>query len=123
MGDLEALRKEYQDRAAFAVIYIQEAHPSDGWQVESNVRAGIEVPQPVMLEARLELAVTCRDRLGIAAPMYLDEMGNGASIQYGAWPERLFVVDATGAIVYHGGKGPYGFLPAELKGFLASWLR
>ena len=37
---------------------------------------------------------------------------------YGAWPERLYVIDREGRIAYQGGKGPYGFDPEELERFL-----
>ena len=59
-------------------VYIQEAHPSDGWQVESNLRDRIEVPQPQTIDERRELALTCAARPGLTAPVLLDGMENGA---------------------------------------------
>jgi hypothetical protein len=45
-------------------------------------------------------------------------MENDADRAYQAWPERLYVVGTDGRIRYQGGKGPYGFSPAELERFL-----
>jgi hypothetical protein len=103
------------------VLYIQEAHPSDGWQVDSNRRDGIEVLQPQTLAERLELAQTCVERLGVTIPLLLDTMANEADRAYGAWPERLYVVGTDGVVAYQGGKGPYGFKPPELQQVLADW--
>ena len=123
MGDLERIRTRFVERAAFAVIYIQEAHPSDGWQVDSNLREGLEFTQPVSFAERRTLAVECRDRLGITVPLFLDGMENALERAYRAWPERLFVISRQGRIVYLGGRGPYGFLPNELEQFLEEYLR
>ena len=117
---MEALYGEFGEQFAFWFLYIQEAHPSDGWQVESNRRDAIEVRQPRDLEERRLLAETCRERLGLTVPLLLDTMENAADRAFGAWPERLYVVNADGVIAYQGGKGPYGFSTAELRDYLTS---
>ena len=33
--------KRYGDRVAFLGIYVREAHPTDGWPLPSNQKAGI----------------------------------------------------------------------------------
>jgi hypothetical protein len=103
------------------VIYIQEAHPADGWQVESNLRDQLEFAQPKELQERLELALTCTQRLALTIPLLLDTMANEADRAYQGWPERLYVIDTEGRIAYQGGKGPYGFKPDELRAFLESY--
>ncbi len=67
---------------------------------------------------RREAAGTCAAALGLTAPVLLDGMDNAADRAYGAWPERLYVLSREGTIAYQGGKGPYGFDPAELEDFL-----
>jgi hypothetical protein len=52
-------------------------------------------------------------------PVLLDDMANSADHLYGAWPERLYVLDMEGRVTYQGGKGPYGFDPEELERFLS----
>jgi hypothetical protein len=34
---LNRLYREYRDRVAFYVVYIQEAHPIDAWQLDDNI--------------------------------------------------------------------------------------
>ena len=34
---MERLYSQYHDRIEFFVVYVQEAHPIDGWQVDSNI--------------------------------------------------------------------------------------
>ena len=46
MRALENLSKRYGDRAAFIVVYVREAHPTDGWRMTSNDRAGVALAQP-----------------------------------------------------------------------------
>lgn len=103
------------------MIYIQEAHPSDGWQVASNLRDEIEVPQPHEWNERLELAEVCVERLGLTVPLLLDSMENEVDRAYQGWPERLYVIGMDGRIRYRGEKGPYGFKPDELEQFLSAW--
>ena len=38
------MREKYAEHADFYTIYIREAHPVDGWRMESNDRAGVAVP-------------------------------------------------------------------------------
>ena len=35
---MERLYSQYKDRMEFFVVYVQEANPTDGWQVDSNVQ-------------------------------------------------------------------------------------
>jgi type I thyroxine 5'-deiodinase len=86
--------------------------------VESNVQEGLEYRQPRAMAERRALAETCASRLGLTAPLLLDGMANLADRAYHAWPERLYVISYEGAVVYQGGKGPYGFEPDDLEGFL-----
>jgi len=44
-------------------------------------------------------------------PLLLDTMDNATAEKYGALPDRLVVIDKTGAVAYAGAIGPYGFDP------------
>ncbi len=46
---------------------------------------------------------------------YVDDMDDAVMIAYAAWPERLYLIDTGGQVVYAGGRGPKGFSPQELK--------
>ena len=39
-GNIEKLYRRYKDRATFVMVYVREAHPTDGWRMESNDRVG-----------------------------------------------------------------------------------
>ncbi len=108
----------WRDRAEFVLVYIREAHPTDGWQVPANERDGVKFPQPTTLEERRGVASKCVAGLKISIPCVLDGMDNKVGDAYAAWPERLFVVDAEGRIAYAGRPGPQGFDPDELQRWL-----
>jgi len=107
--------REYGDRAHFVLVYIREAHPDDGWQVPKNTREGVVVNQPKTDAERDAVAHSCVAKLSIDLPTVVDDMKDSTEKAYGAWPDRLFVVGADGKLVYRGGKGPRGFLPAEAE--------
>ena len=43
--------EQYKDRVAFFVVYIQEAHASDVWQMPSNIRESVVFRLPRSFEA------------------------------------------------------------------------
>ena len=45
-GNVEKLYRMYKDRATFVMVYVREAHPTDGWRMESNDRAEVALDQP-----------------------------------------------------------------------------
>ncbi len=93
------------------MIYIQEAHPSDGWVVRSNVRAGIEVATPLLMDDRKAVAKTCATSLKLPMPTLVDRMDNAVNYQYSAWPDRIYVIDRDGRIAVQARHGPGGFKP------------
>ena len=103
----------YKDRAAFVFVYIQEAHPSDGWQVESNTQEGVIFPQPQKWVERQSVAQTCCERLDLSMPTVVDTIDNKVDKLYAGWPERIFIIDRDGKIAYAGKQGPWGFKPDE----------
>lgn len=114
MGALESLYDRYRDRVAFFVVYIKEAHPEDGWVLESNRAERIAIMDPSTLEQRAQIAGSCAVRLKIRMPVLLDELDNKVASQYGGWPDRLYLIDRQGRIAFQGGEGPFGFKPEEL---------
>lgn len=115
MGALEEQHRRYGDRVDYLIVYIREAHPEDGWVLEENRIAGVAVNDPRMLSERAEVAATCALEFETTIPMLLDETDDAAASAYGGWPDRLYLVDATGRIAYQGGEGPYGFDPDALE--------
>lgn len=115
--------ERFGERAEFLFVYILEAHPADGWQVQANVREDIVCKQPKTSEERRKIATRCRDRLKIAMPVLVDDMDNSTDKAYAAWPDRIYVVGKDGRIAYVGGPGPRGFRPDEVGRFLQDYLR
>lgn len=100
------------------MIYIREAHPSDAWQVGSNVRDGVVYASPATHEERSGIARTCAAALEVDFPALVDDVDNATDDAYTAWPERLYLVGKDGRILYKSGPGPFGFDPEELRGAL-----
>jgi type I thyroxine 5'-deiodinase len=97
------------------VVYITEAHPSDVWQMESNVKDKVVFATPKTEEERTFVAGACVRKLGIEIPAVLDEFGNSTEQAYTAWPDRLFLIDANGRVAFKSKPGPFGFKPDDLK--------
>lgn len=112
--------KKYEDRARFVTIYIKEAHPTDEWQVTSNETEGVCYPQPRTVEDRRSIASDFVKRHKYSIPIFVDDMGNTADALYGAWPERLYIIDTNGIVAYKGEMGPFGFDPAAVEEWLAA---
>jgi len=100
---------------SFLVVYITEAHPTDVWQTASNLKDKVLFASPRSEQERTELAGTCVRKLGIEIPAVVDKFGNSTEGAYTAWPERLFLIDRSGRIIYKSKPGPYGFKPDELR--------
>jgi hypothetical protein len=93
----------------FVCVYIQEAHPQDGWQVLMNTQQGIVYDQPDTESKRAEVAQACVLGLKFRMPMLLDRMSNQVDQAYSALPERLYLLDEQGRILWRSGPGPWGF--------------
>jgi hypothetical protein len=100
------------------VVYITEAHPSDVWQMQSNIKDSVVFASPRSEEERASVAGTCVRKLGIEIPAVLDEFGNSTESSYTAWPDRLYLIDAKGDVAYKSKPGPFGFHPDQLQAAL-----
>jgi type I thyroxine 5'-deiodinase len=101
--------REFRDRMDFYLVYIQEIHPSDGWQVPANINDGILHTQPTTDDERAEMAGVCMLNLKFDMPLLLDNMENEVDQKYAALPERLYVIDSEGLVAYRSDMGPWGF--------------
>lgn len=104
---------------SFLFVYVREAHPSDGWQMDSNKEDGVIFDQPKADEERRSIAQKCVSDLKLTMPCVVDGVDNRVDTLYVGWPERLYIIDADGRIAYAGQRGPWGFKPKEV----ARWLR
>jgi hypothetical protein len=114
-GNVEKLFRRYKDRATFVMVYVREAHPTDGWHMESNDRVKVALAQPRTYEERVSVAQTCGARLGLGFPMLVDTIDDTVGARYSGMPSRLYLLDRDGKVAYKTGRGPFGFKPAELE--------
>jgi iodothyronine deiodinase-like protein len=115
---LNKLYREYRDRAEFFVVYIQEAHPIDAWQLDVNLKDDVLVATTKTAEERDDVAAICLTKLGIELPAVVDEPDNRVERAYTGWPDRLYVIDRQGRVAYKSAAGPFGFTPAEVEASL-----
>ncbi len=99
----------------FLAVYVREAHPTDGWRMESNDKAGISVKQPTTEVERVGVARRCCSSLNISMRMVVDELDDRVGQAYSGMPDRLYLIDRKGRVAYKGGRGPFGFKPGELE--------
>lgn len=107
---LRKLYEQFRDYVEFLAIYVREAHPVDGWHLGRP-----DVYDPTTLEERREAAGQCIDAMNHGIRTYVDDMDDAVSIAYAAWPNRLYLIDVDGRVVYAGGRGPFGYKPKQLK--------
>lgn len=100
-------------------MYILEAHPSDVWQMQSNLKDQVVFASPKNEEERAFLAGACVRKLGIKFPAVLDGFDNTVEKAYTGWPDRLYLIDRSGRVAYKSRAGPFGFKPEELKAAIA----
>jgi Iodothyronine deiodinase len=103
---------------AFYAVYILEAHPSDVWQMRSNIRDSVVFASPKDEGERTNIAGACVRKLGIKFPAIIDGFDNRTEIAYTGWPDRIYLIDRDGRIVFKTKPGPFGFKPDELHAAL-----
>lgn len=112
---MEELHQKYGDKVEFLAVYVREAHPTDGWRMESNDKVGISFVQPRKLGERTKLAKQCCSTLEIRMPVLVDDMNDRVGHLYSGMPDRLYIIDKDGRVAYKGGRGPFGFKAREME--------
>lgn len=112
---MNKLYDQYGQQVAFLIVYIVEAHPTDVWQTESNVKDKVLFASPKGYEERSQVAGTCVRKLGIKFPAVVDGFDNKIESAYTGWPERIYLIDRNNRIAYKSKPGPFGFKPEELE--------
>jgi len=122
-GNIEKLHERYKNRATFVMVYVREAHPTDGWSMESNDRIGVSLRQPRNYGERVAVAQRCSKALALGFPMLVDTIDDTVGARYSGMPGRFYLIDPAGKVAYKSGRGPFGFKPAELEQSLILLLR
>ena len=109
------MAEKYQGKIEFLLIYIREAHPTDGRQSPLNVREGIEISSAKDFGQKEEYASSCVRNLGIKFTTVVDNMDAQVELNYMGWPDRLYLIGKDGRIAWKGDPGPQGFQPRQLE--------
>ncbi len=83
--------------------------------MESNDRVGVAVAQPKTNFERAEVASLCHDRLEMNMPVLVDQLDDRVGLAYSGMPDRLYVLDRDGKVVFKSGRGPFWFNPDEME--------
>ncbi len=84
----------------------------------------ILVEDPTNLNERLQVAQTCMTKLALEPiPAVVDRLDDKTNKAYAGWPDRLYLVGKDGRLAFAGGKGPFGFKPAELEAAIRNELK
>lgn len=112
---VETVHERFKDDAVFIGVYVREAHPTDGWKMESNSKVGVAVAQPKTYDERKSVAQQCNQLLKLKMPLLVDDIDDSTGNAYSGMPARLYVIDTEGRVAYKGGRGPFGFKPGEME--------
>jgi hypothetical protein len=106
---LNEIYERYRDRVDFFTVYIQEAHPGGGWQVQGNEDEGLLFEAPTSLEERAQLARELVVRFHLAMPVLVDDVDDEVDTAYAAMPLRLYLIDEAGSVAFRTLVGSPGF--------------
>jgi hypothetical protein len=120
---LNKLYEKYGDRVDFLAVYILEAHPSDVWQMENNIKDKVVFASPRDEDERGEIANSCVRKLGIKFPAVLDDFSNVTEKAYTGWPDRIYLIDQQNRVAFKSKPGPFGFKPDLLAAALTKTVK
>uniref|UniRef100_A0A3Q4BRZ8 Iodothyronine deiodinase n=1 Tax=Mola mola TaxID=94237 RepID=A0A3Q4BRZ8_MOLML len=114
-----SLVEDFSDVADFLLVYIDEAHPSDGWVAPPMGPCSFNVRKHQNLEERLGAARKLIEQFSLPPQCQLvaDCMDNNANVAYGVSNERVCIVQQR-KIAYLGGKGPFFYNLKEVRQWL-----
>lgn len=107
---------QYADITDALLVYIEEAHPSNGWV---STDAPYQIPKHRSLDDRLRAAKLMNLETP-AVVVVVDTMENTSNAAYGAYFERLYILKDE-KVVFQGGRGPEGYRISELKNWLEQY--
>jgi peroxiredoxin len=101
----DKLYQTYKDKAHFYLVYVREAHPTDGRAIPGN---DFQVRSPQSNEERHKVAQDFAEKLKVSIPILVDSIDDQVEKTYACWPNRMYILDAAGTIVDKGSAGPDG---------------
>uniref|UniRef100_A0A3B4FRG0 Iodothyronine deiodinase n=1 Tax=Pundamilia nyererei TaxID=303518 RepID=A0A3B4FRG0_9CICH len=113
------LVEDFSDVADFLLVYIDEAHPSDGWVAPPMGSCSFSFRKHQNLEERMGAARQLTEHFSLPPQCQLvaDCMDNNANVAYGVSNERVCIVQQK-KIAYLGGKGPFFYNLKDVRQWL-----
>lgn len=119
--------EKYKDVFTYVVLYINEAHPTNGWYIGDEL---YKIPTHTSIQDRKQAASYLDDEIHHTAHVFLDNFQNQGQKIFGVKYERLYVLqkkhmgDLCGfQVLYQGGNGPFGYDLNDLDAFLESYVK
>lgn len=110
--EIARLAKRFANVADFVLIYIQEAHPRNGFlPPERGDRFIIEAPRSFAERAVTATRYAREQKLKFR--VLVDAMDESTAVRWSAWPIRTFIVGRSGVVLYAGQQGPWFFRPTQ----------
>ncbi len=107
--DMKGLAEHFASKVKFLMVYIREAHPRDGFAVETFS----VIDDPRTMKRRIHAAKSWRKQFKAPFPVLVDDMQDTTAASWAAWPVRLFVVDRDRKVIYAGAPGPWYCKPTK----------
>ena len=104
---MKQLIGDFESSVQFVFVYTLEAHPTDGWNTNSNRADEIMYAQPTDINERAKVAHDWRNAYSFHSQVVLDWPDNRINDDYAGAPERLYVLDAKGVVTFKSEQGPY----------------
>ena len=82
--------------------------------MQSNVRDNVLFRSPRDEQERASVAGACVRKLHIKFPALIDSFDNQVEMAYTGWPDRLYLIQPDGRVVFKSKPGPFGFDPDNL---------
>lgn len=102
--------QDFKDVAEFRMVYINEAHASDGRRPVGYAKEK-GITEHDNYEERCTTAQMLIDDETLTIPCLIDGMDNKVNQSYSAWPDRIFLVRTDGKLAVAADRGPRGFKP------------
>ena len=106
------MEQRYWREIEFIHIYIDEAHPKDGWYIGDEKC----IYNHKTIEERRDAAAYIAEKVN---NVYLDTMENKLKTFFGVQYERLYIIQ-NGIIVFQGGQGPMNYSLDKIDEFLSN---
>lgn len=119
---MEKMYQDYKDMVEFRLVYIKEAHASDGSRPVGYAEE-LGITEHKNYGQRCQTAEKLITDKSLTIPTLIDDMDDNVNKDYKAHPDRVFLVRKDGRLAVAAKRGPFGFKPAinKAKAWLASY--